>query len=333
MSMKVLIANDYLLVDPSSYFNNLCKIEIYTPLSKEEWIIKIKQVYILIVEGNLKIDKEKISANNNLKMIQTISIGTDKIDIQESTKRGIIVCNVEEVVAESVAQLTWALILALTRRIPKADYNMRKGYFMKPGKWGAMEKEDMYFYRGGPLLWGKTLGLVGLGHVGSRVSLKALHAFNMKILVYDPYINLSRAQMYGATLVELEHLLKESDIVSIHCPLTDGTKHLIGKKELQFMKKTSFIVNTSRGPIIDEEALVECLTNNAIAGAALDTYEQEPLSSNSPLLKLENTILTPHNGSVVESLQQMQIEAFKNVIRYIKGERVNWITNPGVLDK
>ena len=327
-TLKVLIAYDSLLIKPSLYFNKLCELEIYTPLNKKEWIEKIKKVNILLVGGNTNIPKEILFAGHELKMIQTISIGYDNIDISESTKRGIIVCNIEEVVAESVAQLTWALILSLTRRIPNADSNMRKGYFMKPGKWGAMEKDDMYFYRGGPLLWGKILGLVGLGNVGSRVSLKALHAFNMKILVYDPYIQQSRAQMYGAILVDLEELLKESDIVSIHCPLTNSTKHLIGKKELQLMKKTAFIVNTSRGPIIDEKSLIECLEKNGIAGAALDTYEKEPLSVDSPLLKLANTILTPHNGSVIESLHQMQLEAFNNVIRYIKGEKLSYVVNP-----
>ena len=170
-----------------------------------------------------------------------------------------------------------------------------------------------------------------MGAIGARVAMKGKLAFNMRVLAFDPYITRERAQMFGAELVDLEYLLKESDVVSINCPLTKQTYHMIGERELSMMKKTAILINTARGAIIDERALTKCLRNRGIRGAGLDVYEMEPLASDSPLRKLDNVVLTPHLASVTDVVERIVEEGVQNIIAFLKGNMPKRIVNPEVL--
>lgn len=268
------------------------------------------------------IDHEFLGQAKNLRMVQTPSIGYDGIDIEACTDHGVIVCNVVTY-SESVAQHTWALILNVSKHIAKADRVMRTG--------GWPDWPRNFF---GIEIHGMTLGVIGLGDIGGRVALKGSLAFNMRVLAYDPFVYPARAQLYHAQLVDLEKLLRESDIISIHCPLTPSTWHLISAEQLKLLKPTAILVNTARGAVIDEKALIEALEKEQLFGAGLDVFEEEPLSPASPLRRLEKVILTPHLAyATKKAVSNTWIGAVGNILRYIKGENPNWILNPTVLSK
>jgi D-3-phosphoglycerate dehydrogenase len=251
-----------------------------------------------------------------LEMIQTFGIGYDKIDVSACTEKNVLVCNVAEIYSEPVAQHAWALILDLTKNVSMADRSMRDGSWSSHN-WMGLQ------------LWGRTLGIIGLGGIGARIAMKGHLAFNMNVLAYDPYVLPGRAQRYYAELVELETLLKQSDIVSISIPLTSETRHMISEAELSLMKQSALVINTSRGAVIDQLALIVSLQKGEIRGAGLDVFEIEPLESCSPLLQMENVVLTPHiASSTVEAVQKTYAEAVANIIRYLNGHRPFWIVNP-----
>ena len=268
-----------------------------------------------IILGGVKATEELLEEVEKLEMIQNIGVGFDNIDVEACTEKGVIVCNVAEIYSESVAQHAWGLILSLTKKITRADRDVRTGIW---------QTQDWMGYQ----IWGKTLGVIGLGNIGSRVALKGRLAFGMKVLAYDPYIHPSRAQLFGAELVGLDRLLRETDIVVLCVPLNQETRHLIGEEQLSTMKKTAYLVNVCRGSIVDQEALIKCLQNEEIMGAGLDVHEIEPITVNNPLLKMDNVILTPHIASSTRKAVNETFDgAVSNIIRYIKGEKPCWIVN------
>jgi phosphoglycerate dehydrogenase-like enzyme len=197
---------------------------------------------------------------------------------------------------------------------------------LRQGKW---REKGLLGYE----LLGKTVGIIGMGNVGRKVAEK-ISEFNVKLLAYDPYIDPKVAEKINVKLVDLDTLLKESDVVTIHATLTEETKHLIGEKELRSMKKTAFIINTARGAIIDEKALIKALKEGWIAGAALDVFEQEPPSPDNPLLKMDNVLVTPHFASCTyEAYQREAFMAAEEVLRILKGESPKFIANPEVLNQ
>ena len=302
-----------------SELEKVAEVSACVPASCQEWAKAVRDINI--VAGWPKTDEAFLKSAEKLEMIQVFGIGYDYIDVQACTKKGIIVCNIAEIYSESVAQHAWALILDLTKHVTKADRSMRTG------DW---EHEDWM----GIQLWGKTLGVIGLGHIGGRIALKGHLAFGMKVLAYDPYVSPEHAQLYGAELASLEILLRESDIVSVNVPLTSQTRHLIGGKQLSMMKKSAFLVNTCRGAVISEKALVECLQAGSIRGAGLDVFEAEPLSKDSRLLKMENVVLTPHiASSTTEAVERTYRAGVENIIRYLKGQRPHWVVNPETYGK
>jgi len=208
------------------------------------WLERVKDIHVLV--ANIKINERLLKAAPNLLYVQRYGIGYDNVDVDAATKHGVIVCNIGEIMAESVAQHTLALILALSKEIVLRDKVIR-GQASKKTLQGNLGFE----------LWEKTIGIVGLGSIGKRVALKCRLAFNMKILSYDPWILPARAQLFGTQLVDLKTLLKKADVVVLSCPLTPETHHLIGSDELNYLKKSSIIINTSRGSVIDQEALIE----------------------------------------------------------------------------
>ena len=303
------------LVDLQDELKMVADVDVRRPVSSQEWAEALKGV--TIIAGSVKANEDFLKPADKLRMIQTFGIGTDYLDVKACTKKGVIVCNVAEVYSEATAQHTWALILDLTKHVTKTDRSVRAGAWRTSEDWSGLQ------------IWGKTLGVIGLGAVGGRVAMKGRLAFGMRILTYDPYVLPERAQLFGAELVSFEKLLKESDVVSINVPLTPETFHMIGEEQLSMMKKSAFLVNTSRGAVIDERALVECLLKGDIRGAGLDVFEVVPLPQSSPLSSMENVVLTPYIAAMTkEAIEKTYRGAVANIIRYLKGFRPHWIINP-----
>ena len=292
---------------------------IYVESKNElEWIKNLRNIEVAFSKGSFT--KEMINSSNNLRMIQTVSVGFNHIDIHAALDKGVIVCNVPEVMSETVAQHTWALILALSKEIVRGDKLIRSG------SWPRLMSRRMELM--GINLWGKTLGIVGLGRIGRRVALKGKHAFDMRIVAYDPFVDVETAQTFGVEMVDLQTLMTESDVISINCPLSKDTEGLIGEKELSRMKETARIVNTARGKIIDQKALIQLLSSKRVRGASLDVFKEEPLEPDSPLLKMDNVILTPHiASSTVPTFNETARKGCENVVRYLRGDSPKWQIN------
>ncbi len=245
-----------------------------------------------------------------LKIIANYAVGYDNIDVAAAKQKNIMVTNTPGVLTETVAEHTFALMLAIAHRIPEADR------FARAGKFTAWGPELLL----GTDVSGKTLGVVGLGRIGSRVAFHAVKGFDMKVLYYDPKQNPDFEKEYGAVYVPgIDELLPQCDFISIHVPLLDSTHHLINEERLKKMKPSAYLVNTSRGPIIDEKALAQALKNGTIKGAALDVFEFEP--EISPELKeLDNVILTPHIASATVGTRSKMAElAANNIIEALEG--------------
>jgi glyoxylate reductase len=256
-----------------------------------------------------RIDRRVLEAGTNLRLVANVAVGVDNIDVEAATRLGILVTNTPGVLTESTADLTWALILAVSRRVVEADA------FLRAGRYRGWDFELLR----GMELRGKTLGVVGVGRIGSAVAKRA-KGFGMKVLTH------SRTKG-----VSLGKLLKASDVVSIHVPLTEATRHLIGAPELRRMKRTAILVNTSRGPIVDEKALAAALKRGTIAGAGLDVYEREPRVEPG-LLKLKNAVLLPHLGSATDDTRRAMLDtAVRNVKAFLAGRRPPNLVNPEAL--
>jgi len=257
-----------------------------------------------------KIDAEVMdSFGPQLKIIANMAVGFDNINIEEARKRGIMVTNTPDVLTESVAEHTIALMFAIARRLVESDQFMRDGKYIG---WAPM------LFLGNDLVE-KTLGLVGLGRIGAAVAKRMHDGFEMKIIYYDVKRNEELEKQYHLEYRDLENLLKESDFVSVHVPLLETTRHLIGEPQLRIMKKTAYLINTSRGPVIDEKALVVALKSGEIKGAALDVFEFEPKMA-AGLAELPNTVLTPHTASATEETRsKMSDLAATNIIEALEG--------------
>jgi glyoxylate reductase len=257
-----------------------------TILPKEKLIAAVRDCEILCCLLHDRIDAEVIDAAPQLQMISDGAINPTNVDVQRAKERGIVVTTIPNIVAETTADLQWALLLAVARRIVEADRALRQGLF--PGG------QSVYF--AGATVAGKTLGSVGFGEIG-KYSARRAHGFGMRV-VYTKRTRLGSQEESEQRLEfrALDELLRKSDFVVVNCAYTSETHHLIGERELHLMKPTAFLVNTSRGPIVDEAALVRALRDRTIAGAGLDVYENEP-RVHPELIKLDNVVLTPHLGS------------------------------------
>lgn len=250
----------------------------------------------------------------NLRLLVTTGRRNAAFDIAAATELGVAVCGTDGA-GEGPTELTWGLIIALLRQIPLEDRRSREG------RWGTTV---------GVGLKGKTIGLLGLGHIGGLVA-RVANAFEMKVIAWSQNLTAGRAQECGATLVNKDALFRDSDIVSIHVVLSQRTRGLVGAGELALMKPTAYLVNISRGPIVDEAALVDVLQRKAIAGAALDTFDVEPLPRNHPLLRLENTLICPHLGYVTDdSYRAMYAGVVEDIRAFASGEPVR-VINPEAL--
>jgi D-3-phosphoglycerate dehydrogenase len=260
---------------------------------------------------------ELMDACEHLEFIQVFTIGYDTVDVAAASQRGIMVANLGGVgiSSQSVAELAWAHILALARRIPQVDAEMRSGALMTSGRFGATDGEDLAFYRGGPVLSGKTLGIIGLGKIGKRSALIGRLGFNMKVIACDPYVPTTDAEMIGVHLVGLDTVLAESDVITIHASLTDETRGMIGEREIGRLKSSAIIVNAARGEIVDAPALARAVEEGRIYGAGIDTWPVEPPDPSAPWVRTlamsRRTSLSCHIGSLHEAM----IERHKPVWR------------------
>lgn len=250
-------------------------------------------------------------SRGRLKIIARTGVGVDssRVDIEEATRAGVWVTNIPGVNATSVAELTLGLMIALARKLIGAHGAV------KDHRWA-----DYLIFLGGELA-GKTLGIVGMGNVGTRVALRA-RAFEMKLLVFDPYIAESQVKEVGGSAVVLADLIPQADFVTLHCPLTEETRGLIGARELALFKPSAFLINTARGGIVDEAALFTALSRKGIAGAALDVLEQEPPPADHPLFSVDNVIFTPHLGGITEEASRRgEWGAAEEIVRVLEGKR------------
>jgi len=276
---------------------------------EDELIELIKGVNALIVRSKPLVTRKVIEIADKLKVIGRAGVGLDNIDLEAAKEKGITVYNVPGAPTQSVAELAIGLMLAVLRKIAYADRSMRLGRWIK--------KECL-----GHELYGKTLGVIGMGRIGRAVARIARLGFGMKIIYYD-IIRCPREieDQLEAKYLDLETVLREADVVTIHVPLTPETRHLINEKRLKLMKPTAIIINTSRGGVIDTDALVKALKEGWIAGAGLDVFEEEPLPENHPLTKLDNVVLTPHIGAnTIEAQERAGIEIAKKIIGFFKGK-------------
>ncbi|HIE14045.1 TPA: D-glycerate dehydrogenase [Candidatus Bathyarchaeota archaeon] len=294
-----------------------------TPPPKEVLIKKVKEIDGLCCLLTDKIDREVIeAAGERLKVISQVAVGYDNIDVQAATERGIYVTNTPGVLTETTADFAFALLMATARRIPEADRYVRDGKWKIP--WGLM----MFL---GQDIWGKTIGIIGLGRIGSAVARRA-KGMNMRILYYDVRRNEELERELGIEYVDLDTLLKESDFVTIHVPLLPSTRHLINEDKLRLMKKNAVLINTSRGPVIDEKALYQALKEGWIWAAGLDVWTEEPTDPDNPLLKLENVVATPHIASAsIETRTKMAMMAVQNIIATLEGKVPPNLVNREVL--
>jgi glyoxylate reductase len=282
------------------------------PLTKDELItnLKSKNYDAVITLLNDKIDKDVYDSAPTVKIFANYTIGFDNFDIEEGKKRGVYLTNVPGGGADRVAEHTWALILALSCRIAEADR------FVRSGKYKGWDPMLLM----GTRIKGKTIGLLGAGRIGTEVARIGAQGYGMRVIYNDVCRNEKIESLFNASYYSsAKDILVQSDIVSIHVPLMPTTHHLINSENIHFMKKTAFIINTSRGPVIDEQALVNALKNNVIAGAGLDVYENEP-NLTQGLVDLENVVLTPHiASSTLESREEMSRVAALNVINTLCG--------------
>ncbi|MGQ9551543.1 MAG: glyoxylate reductase [Candidatus Bathycorpusculaceae bacterium] len=293
----------------------------YAPPPKEIIMEKARDVDALATLLSDKMDVEVFDAAPNLRIIAQMAVGFDNIDVEEATKRGIYVTNTPEVLTDTTADFAWALLLAVARRVVEADRYVRTGQWKVGWHPMMMQGRDVY---------GSTIGIVGAGRIGYGVAERA-KGFKMKILFYD-VIPRPEMEKLGAKRVEFDELLKESDFVSIHVPLLKETYHLIDAEKLKLMKKTAYLVNNSRGPVVDEKALYQALKEGIIAGAGLDVFEQEPTSIDNPLLKLDNVVVAPHISSAsYETRSRMAEMVAENLIAFFDGKKPPNLVNPDVV--
>ncbi len=273
-----------------------------------------------VVARTARFTARTLEAANRLTILARFGVGYDTVDIEACTRAGVVVTTTPDGVRRPMAETVLTLLLALSHRLTIKERDLRAG------RW---QDRVRHFGLG---LEGRTLGLIGIGNIGADV-FRLARPLGMRHLAHDPYANPAVAASLDITLVDLETLLRESDFLSINCPLNDETRHLIGAAEFNLMKPTSYLINTARGPVVDQAALAAALRSDQIAGAGIDVFEHEPISPDDPLLELDNIILTPHNLNFTDaSWRGNGVSAFKSVACISRGEVPPNVVNPAVLE-
>jgi glyoxylate reductase len=277
-------------------------------------------VYSLLTD---RIDGEVMAVAPRLKVISNFAVGYDNIDIPAATQRGIVVTHTPDVLTETVADFTVCLMLAAARRLVEGDR------YTRDGKWKTWEPMLL----AGQDIYNATLGLVGLGRIGAAVARRA-QGFGMRVLYYDVVRREDLERSLSIAYRSFDDVLRDSDVISVHVPLSEHTRHLMGRAQFALMKKTAVFVNTSRGPVVDQEALAEALAARRIFAAGIDVFEKEPIAPNDPLMKLDNVVVAPHIASAsVPTRIRMATLAAENLVAVLQGRRPPNPVNPEVLAK
>ncbi|MDN5276198.1 MAG: D-3-phosphoglycerate dehydrogenase / 2-oxoglutarate reductase [Clostridiales bacterium] len=292
------------------------EVVILNDITEQAIINEVHDAFAIILRSRAKITRKIIEAAPRLKVISRTGAGYDNIDVEAATQHGVMVCNLPGINSLPVAEHTIALMLALMKQLPKMDSYVRNKQWYKRNELIAEE------------VAGKTVGIVGFGKIGREVLVRC-KALGMNILAYDPYID--KQQFNGDSIRfcdSLDEIFSKADVVTLHVPNIPETRGMVTKQLIYLMKPTAYIINTSRGEVIDQDALVEALKERRIAGAALDVFHKEPLESDDPLLELDNVILTPHVAALTkESGVKMAVEAVKQVIDCLEGRIPKYIVN------
>ena len=315
-----ILVSDPIADDGIAKLREVGEVEVATGLTAAELKQKIAGCDALVVRSETKVTAEILDAAPKLRVVGRAGVGVDNIDIPAATERGVLVLNAPTGNTIAAAEHAIALLLATARNIPKADNSIRQG------RW-----DRKHFM--GTELRGKTLGVVGLGKIGFEVARIAALGLQMRILAYDPVVTEERAEQAGAELCGLEHLLRESDVITVHVPLTDKTKAMIGASELKKMKPGARVINVARGGIIDEKALAEAVKNGHLAGAAVDVFTEEPMTADNPLRDIPEIITTPHLGAnTTEAQINVASDVAGQIAQYLAGETPLYAVNlPAVL--
>jgi D-3-phosphoglycerate dehydrogenase / 2-oxoglutarate reductase len=286
-------------------------VEVDPWAEPERWEREAPQVDAVISRKGRITRRHIEESRGRLKIVARTGVGVDisRVDVDAAREHQVWVTNMPGVNAAAVAELTFGQMIALARHSAAADSAV------KANRWAEGPRFQ------GSELAGKSLGIVGMGNIGTRVALRA-RAFEMGLLVCDPYIPASQVTALGGRWVGLDELFRESDFVTLHCPLNSETRHMVGAKQLALMKRSAFLINLARGGVVDEDALLQCLREKRIAGAAIDVMEREPPRREHPLLALDNVLLTPHiGGSTREAQTRGEWGAAEEVVRVLQGER------------
>jgi D-3-phosphoglycerate dehydrogenase len=291
--------------------------------SEEQLVEKVHDADIIVV-NMAQINERVINALDNCQLIIRHGVGYDNVDVAALTRKGIILINIPDYCVEEVAEQTVMLIFNCARKFIRQQESMARS--VEKGQWDFDLVYPIY------QVSDKTLGIIGCGRIGSTI-FRMMKGFNMRYLICDPYLTEARKRELGITTVSMNEVLSESDIITIHTPLNDETRHLISEAQLKLMKQTAFIINTARGGILDEDAIVKACQQGWIAGAALDVYEfREPPNKNSKLLAVENITLTPHLAWYsVESEWKIRKKIIENIKLFIEGKKLINVINPEVL--
>jgi len=310
--MKVLVAEP-ISNEGIDILRSYAQVDIKLGLKSEEIISTIGDYEALVVRSQTQVSAKVIEAGKKLQVIARAGVGVDNIDVEEATRRGIVVVNAPTGNTISAAEHTIALMLALARHIPQANAMLKSGVWQRSDFMGIEVRN-------------KTLGIIGLGNVGSEVARRA-RGLEMKLIAYDPFISADYAHNLQVELVSLEQLIRESDFITLHLPLTASTKALIGAKELALVKPTVRIINTARGGLVDEEALAKAVKEKRVAGAAIDVFSSEP-TTKSVLFENDDIIVTPHLGASTTEAQAMAAKDIaKQIIDVFKGQPARYAVN------
>ncbi len=312
MSKPKILSTRPLFPAARTILNEHCEVDYYPDrIPRAELLKRIADKDGLICLLTEKVDEELLSTAPKLRIASTVSVGYDNIDVPACTAHKVVATNTPGVLDDTTADFAWTLLMAIARRLIEGDT------WLRSGTWPGWDLDQLV----GGDVWGKTLGLLGFGRIGRGVARRSL-GFNMRVLYNDAVRAPAEVEKeLHAEFVDRDRLFRESDFISVHVPLMPETRHLISTENLEKMKRTAFLVNTSRGPVVDEGALAEALENKKIAGAALDVFEHEP-KVHPALLARKDVILTPHIASAsVDTRTKMAVMAANNVIAHFHGKR------------
>ncbi len=289
----------------------------------EDEIIEAAKDADAIITAFAQITRRVMESLPKCKIIVRYGIGYDTIDVDAATDSGILVVNIPDFCFEEVSNHAIALLLVCAKKLVLLNN------LTKQGRWAECKQAQAPMVS----IHGQTLGVIGCGHIG-RITARKAQCFGLRILGYDPYVDKSLVKEYGITLVSLPELLKESDFVSVHTPLSEETQHLMGEKEFKQMKPTAYFINTSRGSVVDESALIKALQEKWIAGAGLDVFEKEPVDSGNPLLKMDNVVVTPHDAAYSDvSFKRLHTSVGQEAARFFSGQWPKNVVNKTVKPK